>query len=218
LGYNGGIFIDQSGRRFMNESLPYDRGGREIIAAMKKSELKLPFWMIYDNRDNGVPPILYPNVPFAETAEYHKAGCWFSAPTLAELAARINVPADALENTVARFNTLARAGKDTDFGRGTEPYERMFTDDKPPLVPVATAPFHAAAFGLSDLGTKGGLKTDTSARVLNTSGAPIQGLYAAGNSMAAASGETYPGGGNPIGSSMVFAYLAALDIGTRLAK
>jgi 3-oxosteroid 1-dehydrogenase len=30
--------------------------------------------------------------------------------------------------------------------------------------------------------------------------------------MAAVSGETYPGGGNPIGSSMVFAHLAALDM------
>jgi 3-oxosteroid 1-dehydrogenase len=40
-------------------------------------------------------------------------------------------------------------------------------------------------------------------------GQPIAGLYATGNSMAAVSGCTYPGGGNPVGSSMVFAYLAA---------
>jgi succinate dehydrogenase/fumarate reductase flavoprotein subunit len=216
LGYTGGIFVDQTGRRFMNESLPYDRAGREMIARMKAGKLQLPIWMIYDNRDSGVPPVQYPNVPFADTADYQAAGCWVSAPTIGELAKKIGVPADALNETVARFNTLAAAGKDSDFGRGTEPYERMFTENRPPLAQIVTAPFHAAAFELSDLGTKGGLKTDTAARVLATTGAPIPGLYAAGNSMAAASGEAYPGGGNPIGSSMVFAFIAAQDIGARL--
>ena len=38
------------------------------------------------------------------------------------------------------------------------------------------------------------------------------GLYAAGNTMAAVSGTTYPGGGNPIGASMLFSHLAALDM------
>ncbi|MGZ4521648.1 MAG: FAD-binding protein, partial [Mycobacteriaceae bacterium] len=49
-------------------------------------------------------------------------------------------------------------------------------------------------------------------RVLDTAGSPIPGLYAAGNSMAAVSGTTYPGGGNPIAASVVFGYLAALDM------
>ena len=68
-----------------------------------------------------------------------------------------------------------------------------------------------------DLGTKGGLRTDTAGRVLDTGGAVIAGLYAAGNTMAAPSGTVYPGGGNPIGTSMVFSHLAAMDManGTR---
>ncbi|HEY9265466.1 MAG TPA: FAD-binding protein, partial [Mycobacterium sp.] len=40
----------------------------------------------------------------------------------------------------------------------------------------------------------------------------IEGLYAAGNTMAAPSGTAYPGGGNPIGTSMVFSHLAVLDM------
>ena len=40
----------------------------------------------------------------------------------------------------------------------------------------------------------------------------IPGLYAAGNTMAAPSGTVYPGGGNPIGTSMVFSHLAVLDM------
>jgi 3-oxosteroid 1-dehydrogenase len=33
--------------------------------------------------------------------------------------------------------------------------------------------------------------------------------------MAAVSGTTYPGGGNPIGASMLFSHLAALDMAGR---
>jgi 3-oxosteroid 1-dehydrogenase len=77
------------------------------------------------------------------------------------------------------------------------------------MAPIDTPPYRAAAFGVSDLGTKGGLRTDVHARVLDTAGRPIRGLYAAGNTMAAVSGTTYPGGGNPIGASMLFSHLAA---------
>ena len=80
------------------------------------------------------------------------------------------------------------------------------------MVPIEDGPFHAAAFGLSDLGTKGGLVTNSHGQVIDTSGAPIRGLYAAGNTMAAVSGTAYPGGGIPIGASMLFSHLAALHM------
>ena len=137
---------------------------------------------------------------------------WRSADTLAGLAQKIDVPADALEASVARFNGHCANDKDTDFQRGDEPYERIVVYGASPLVPIGDGPYHAAAFGLSDLGTKGGLRTDEQARVLDTSGAVIEGLYAAGNTMAAVSGEAYPGGGNPVGSSMVFGFIAAQHI------
>ena len=110
---------------------------------------------------------------------------------------------------------MVEAGIDTDFGRGDEAYDCAFSKGKPPLVPIDTGPYHAAAFGLSDLGTKGGLRTDVRARVLDEAGQPIPGLYAAGNTMAAVSGTTYPGGGNPIGASMLFSHIAALDMAQR---
>ena len=40
----------------------------------------------------------------------------------------------------------------------------------------------------------------------------IAGLYASGNTMAPMSGRIYPGAGGPVGSSMAFSYLAALDL------
>ena len=120
-------------------------------------------------------------------------------------------------STVKRFNEFVAAGVDEDFGRGGEAYDRAFSGGRSPMVPIETAPFHAAAFGLSDLGTKGGLVTDAVARVLDADGNPIDGLYAAGNTMAAVSGTAYPGGGNPIGASMLFSHLAALDMAAKRA-
>ncbi len=218
LWFTGGIFVNQDGQRFVNESAPYDRIGREVLRQIDAGQTTLPFWMVYDDRAGAVPPVGATNVSMVDPEEYRKAGLWHSADSLDELAAAIGVPADRLAATIDRFNRYAALGVDEDFGRGDEPYDRSFTDGACPLIPIDTPPYHAAAFGLSDLGTKGGLRTDVHARVLFPGGAPVPGLYAAGNTMAAVSGTTYPGGGNPIGASMLFSHLAALDMvaaGTR---
>jgi succinate dehydrogenase/fumarate reductase flavoprotein subunit len=179
---------------------------------MRDGRLSLPFQMIYDDRRGEVPPVKATNVSLVDTELYRAAGLWHTADSIIELAELIGVPGDALTHTVAQHNQMVAAGVDTDFGRGEEAYDRAFSRGKPPLVPIDTAPYHAAAFGLSDLGTKGGLRTDARARVLDEAGEVIPGLYAAGNTMAAVSGTTYPGGGNPIGASMLFSHIAALDM------
>jgi succinate dehydrogenase/fumarate reductase flavoprotein subunit len=215
LWFTGGIFVNQSGNRFVNESRAYDRAGREIIAQLQDGSITLPYWMIYDDKEGEVPPVKAANVSIVETEKYVAAGLWHSADTLGQLAAKIGVPGRQLAATVARFNDFATAGVDEDFGRGDEAFDRAFSGGASPLVPIDKPPYHAAAFGLSDLGTKGGLRTDAAARVLDVSGNPIPGLYAAGNTMAAPSGTAYPGGGNPIGTSMLFSHLAVLDMRER---
>jgi 3-oxosteroid 1-dehydrogenase len=208
LWFTGGIFVNQNGERFVNESAPYDRLGRDVLDQMAAGEVTLPFWMIYDDKEGEVPPCKAPNVSFSPTQEYVDAGLWHTADTLEELAAKIGVPADALVATVEKYNGHVPTGVDPDFGRGDEAYDRAFSGGEPPLVTVDQGPFHAAAFGVSDLGTKGGLTTDVTGNVLRADGSAITGLYAAGNTMAAPSGAVYPGGGNPIGTSMLFSHLA----------
>ncbi len=212
LWFTGGIFVNQSGDRFVNESRAYDRVGREIIARLRDGSITLPYWMIYDDKEGEVPPVKAASVAIVETEKYVAAGLWHTADTIAELAEKIGVPRQRLAATVTRFNEFADAGIDEDFGRGEEAFDRAFSGGASPLVSIDRPPFHAAAFGISDLGTKGGLRTDTAARVLDTFGNPIPGLYAAGNTMAAPSGMAYPGGGNPIGTSMLFSQLAVLDM------
>jgi succinate dehydrogenase/fumarate reductase flavoprotein subunit len=209
LWFTGGIFVNQDGRRFVNESGPYDRIGKTIIDQIACGAMTLPFWMIYDDREGLVPPVKATNVSMVDPAQYVDAGLWHTADTLAELAAKIGANADNLVSTVKRFNEFVAAGVDEEFGRGDEAYDRAFSGGRSPMAPIDTGPYHTAAFGLSDLGTKGGLVTDSHARVLDTDGNPIDGLYAAGNTMAAVSGTVYPGGGIPIGASMLFSHLAA---------
>ncbi|MGB3484132.1 MAG: FAD-binding protein [Mycobacterium sp.] len=215
LWFTGGIFVDDHGERFVNESAPYDRLGREVVAAIAAGSVSLPFWMVYDDTEGLVPPVKATNVSMADPQDYVNAGLWRTADTLEQLATEIGVPAENLVHSVARFNESADSGVDPDFGRGDEPYDRAFSGGAAPLYPIRQPPFHAAAFGISDLGTKGGLRTDTAGRVLATDGAVIPGLYAAGNTMAAPSGTTYPGGGNPIGTSMVYSHLAVRDMAGR---
>lgn len=215
LWFTGGIFVNSDGRRFVNESGPYDRLGRTVIDQIDSGAMTLPFWMIYDDAEGEVPPVKSTSVSLVETTRYRDAGLWHTADTLVGLAMAIGVPAENLTATVSRFNDMVAGGADEDFGRGDEAYDRVFSAGASPLVPIERTPYHAAAFGLSDLGTKGGLRTDANARVLDTADHPIPGLYAAGNTMAAVSGTVYPGGGNPIGASMLFSHRAALHMAAR---
>lgn len=208
----GGIFVNGNAERFVNESGPYDRIGRTALEAMDKGDLDLPFWIVYDNRDGEVPPIMSTSVTMTDSEKFVEAGLWHTADSLEELADLIGVPGDKLVATIARYNEFVAAEVDADFGRGDEAYDRAFSGGHSPMVPIETGPFHAAALGLSDLGTKGGIRTDSVGRALDRSGTPIVGLYASGNTMAAPSGEAYPAGGNPIATSMLFSHLAVLDL------
>ncbi|MBN9636161.1 MAG: FAD-binding protein, partial [Actinobacteria bacterium] len=133
LWFTGGIFVDQDGKRFVNESAAYDRIGRVVVDRMGKGEMTLPFWMIYDDTDHGVPPIKATNVSMVETEKYVDAGLWHTADTLEELAAKIGVPAGRLAATVKQFNEYADAGSDPDFGRGDEAYDRAFSGGACPM-------------------------------------------------------------------------------------
>ena len=215
LGLSGGILVNGAGNRFANESLPYDRMGREIRRGQESGIAHIPAWLVFDARFAGLPAICQPS---PDPAAFREAGLWQTADDLAGLAAQIGVPAGALESTVARFNEFAATGVDADFHRGEDPYDLFFVagsageGEAPPnpcLVPVDRAPFHAVRIVLGDLGTKGGARTDADGRVLDEQGSPIPGLYAAGNSAASVTGHAYPGPGTPLGSGMTFAYRAA---------
>ena len=208
VGFRGGLFVNGTGRRFANESLPYARMGSEIIALERAGVPALPIWWIFDDRFPAVPAIPAAE-PDREVAR--AAGLWHTAGTIEDLAAAAGLPTGDLAATVARFNSFAATGKDADFHRGEDEFDLFFSPGDGPnpcLVPVDRPPYHAIRVELGDLGTKGGVVTDTDARVLDEAGVPIAGLYATGNTTASLTGAVYPGPGAPIGTSMVFGYRA----------
>ncbi|GAB3199761.1 FAD-binding protein [Nocardioides hungaricus] len=209
LGFRSGLMVDATGRRYANECLPYDRFGRIMAEAPER----IPSWFVFDSREGGRLPAIA--MPEGDPAAHLAAGTRVRADSIAELAGRIGVPAEALAATVERFNGFCESGVDEDFGRGDDEYDTFFSGGQGPnkaLTPCDQPPFYAARFVLSDLGTKGGLVTDERGRVLRQDGGHIPGLYAAGNSAASVFGAVYPGPGAPLGSAMVFASLAVRDL------
>jgi 3-oxosteroid 1-dehydrogenase len=209
VGVRGGIIVDAAGERFLNESLPYDRAARALI----EHDLEVAH-LIYDNAEGGALPAGV--IPDHTREEHLAAGTVVTADTLEALAGLIGVPADALVASVERFNAAAAAGVDEAFHRGEDPFDLFFcppgdgpdAPSNPALKPIVQAPFSAARVVVSDLGTKGGLRTDVDARVLRDDGSAIEGLYAAGNTSASLSGHAYPSPGVPLGTATVFAYRA----------
>jgi 3-oxosteroid 1-dehydrogenase len=209
LGFRSGLMVDQTGRRYANECLPYDRFGRE----MAKAPERVPSWYVFDSNEDGRLPAIA--MPEGDPVAHLEAGTWVSSDTVAGLAEAAGLPPAALADTVERFNGYARTGTDEEFHRGEDEYDTFFAGGHGPnkaLVPCDSPPYFAARFVLSDLGTKGGLVTDAAGRVLRDDGSPITGLYAAGNTAASLFGSVYPGPGAPLGSAMVFAALAVEDM------
>ena len=222
-----GIWVNGAGERFMNENLPYDQAGHELRRLHGKGGVSvIPARWIFDQKQidheafgtylSGVQP----EVPgWFDVDKWMAAGVLVRADTLEELAEAIGVPAGALAKTVEEFNVMARAGVDEMFHRGEAPWDRFIVGNmgapdtpNPCLQALEDPPYYCVQIVLSDLGTKGGLKTDEHARVVRDDGSVIPGLYASGNTMAPMSGRVYPGAGGPVGSSMTFSYIAALDM------
>lgn len=213
-----GVFVNQQGKRFTNEAAPYIDVVNGMYDDAKDSGDPQPRWFhIFDatyRRSSIAGPIAPGKVmPDKQLPRRYRDGRYlYKADTLEELCKQIEVPAQHLKETLARFNANAVEGKDPDFNRGWSAQDRYYGDPqvKPncALGPVETPPFYAVQIYPGDLGTKGGLVTDNQSRVLKD-GQPIPGLYAAGNSSASVMGRTYPGAGGTIGPALTFGFLAA---------
>jgi 3-oxosteroid 1-dehydrogenase len=208
------MIVDQSGRRFGNEAMCYHRLGALMAEKDRPEARTVQSWFVFDaNYRHRYPAgALLPLVPdMLQLAGVRKV--LRKAGSIAELAAKIGLDPAVLEATVTRFNRMARAGKDEDFGRGDAAYDRLYGDARvtpnPSLGPIERAPFYALPIYLGDIGTNGGVVTDEIGRALRDDGSPIAGLYAIGNMAASVMGYSYPGAGSTLGPAMTFGYLAA---------
>jgi 3-oxosteroid 1-dehydrogenase len=214
----GCLLVNGAGQRFVNESAPYVDAVHAMYDGNTPENPHIPAWLVFDQRYRdryvfaGLPP------GRALPRRWYAAGSVVRADDLAGLAQAAGVAADGLAKTVTRFNEFAAAGRDEEFGRGKSAYDRYYGDPRcrpnPNLAPLARPPFYAARIVPGDLGTKGGLRTDSRARVLREDGTTIPGLYAAGNASASVMGHSYAGAGATIGPAMTFGYIAARTMAT----
>ena len=234
------ILVNKYGRRVVNEKRNYnDRTHAHFyfdpVAADYPNQV---LFMIFDRRGIEVHGGAYPFPRKADAAPHVVSGATLAELAvnlevrLESLAGRIgsvrlvqNFQAE-LQGSMARFNAYARSGVDEEFQRGADSHEaewmnffsrvRRGAAVTPPM-PSSTmypfaenGPYYAMLLGAGALDTSGGPMIDASARVLDASGAPIPGLYGAGNCIASPAREAYFGGGATIGLAMTFGYIAAL--------
>ncbi len=219
--YPGSIVVNPAGKRFSNESQNYMAFQLETFEKHSEEEPTYPTWQVFDADFRAryfVGPIytskMMPDflVPWKR---YEEENFMARADTIRELAAKISVDPDGLEDTVSKMNGYARSGVDEELHRGESEYDRYYGDPRvtpnPCLGPVAKAPYYAVRVDPGDFGTQGGLVITADAQVTRDDGSVIEGLYACGN-CSAPTLPCYPGPGSTLGPSMTFGYQAAKAI------
>jgi 3-oxosteroid 1-dehydrogenase len=201
------LMVNGDGKRFMNEAVNYYDAGEAFGNKTGATTRNFPAWMVFDQQGVDRYAILAWKVPRGE-----RPGWFHQADSVEALAASIGVDVDALAATVQRFNGFARSGVDEDFQRGENEWDRAWGDPEnlpnPSLGTIEKGPFYAVPVHAGAISTRGGLRVDATARVLSVRGAPIPGLYAAGNCSSGSVTGAYVGPGATIGPAMTFGYLA----------
>lgn len=169
-----GILVNQDGERFTDEAPTTVDACYEPVTRRIFEQRGGVAWTVLDARHTRIPN--------------YRLGIRTDKPpvtgaTLAELARKIEVPADRLQATVARYNAACS-------GADWQPLavDHLATTGLTPpksnwACPLTEGPFHAYPIISANVFTFGGLKIDTEARVLDGDGDPIPGLYAAGETV-----------------------------------
>lgn len=169
--------INKLGRRYVDESLGYVAHGKAVM-----NQPGAQAALVFDQR-------------IADLSEGRTVLDLFAslgievlkAPTLEELAARIEVPAGALRETVETFNAAVSNGQ----ALSVDPPERACA------MRIETPPYYAIyplRPGITL--TFGGIRVNLRRQALDPDGNPIKGLYAAGECVGGYFLNDYVGGGS----------------------
>jgi tricarballylate dehydrogenase len=183
--YPVGIVVNADGERFIDEgadfrNYTYAKYGAEVLRQPRGWAAQ-----IFDAR----------TAAMLRTIDYEAPGATrVDAPTLRELAAGLGLDPARFTRTVRAFNAAVQPGnfdpsvKDGKRTEGLEPPKSNWA------VPLAVPPFTAFPVTCGITFTFGGVRVDEHARVLDETGAPMDGLYAAGELVGGLFFHNYPGG------------------------
>lgn len=207
--HNYGIVVNENCERFYDEGEDYLFASFELIAH--------DTWRYQNQRSYFVTD---------KTVMQQFEGHWAyettdlppeEANTIGELAEKLGLDPEKLEETVNAFN--AACDRETEFntvimdGKGTtgiEPPKSNWAN------PIETPPFYGFPMTANLTFTYGGIKTDTDARVVSTNGVPIPGLYAAGE-MTGLYYHEYPPATSVL-RSLTFGRIAGTNVAKALSK
>ncbi len=202
-----GILVNLQGERFTDEAPGTVDAHYESITRRIYEQTRGLAWVILDARHQRIP-----NFRLGLRTDKPPV----TASTIEELARAIDVPADRLACTVNAYNA-ACSGRDW---KALE-VDGVATEGLHPpksnwACPISEAPYHAYPIMSANVFTFGGLKIDPSARVLSADGAPIPGLYAAGEIVGSYYG-VYTGATSVL-KGIVFGRQAGLHATTAIAR
>jgi fumarate reductase flavoprotein subunit len=180
----GAILVSSDGKRFTNELDTRDN----VTAAINK----LPEQSAYLVFDSGVKSRA------KAILQYEKMGFVIQGELIEALAKEIGVPADQLKTTLDTWNSAVKNKKDAEFNRTTA----MDND-------LSSAPYYAIKIGPGIHYTMGGVKINSNTEVLNKSGKPIPGLFAAGEVTGGLHGQNRIGG-NSVAEIVIFGHQAGI--------
>lgn len=193
VNYKGAILVNKEGKRFCRESAVYldiswagARQTDQLMIQVYDSEIR------HDYLGWRLSSIL------GQCVEH-------SAPTIGELAGQLatlaGIDADALVNTLARYNRGVESGYDADFGRTN------LVGSAGDLRRIEKGPFFAAVLKPGTTHFNGGLRVNRNMQVLRPDGGIISGLYAAGEVTGGFHGAGYMSG-TFVGSALIFGRIA----------
>lgn len=181
----GAIFVNQEGKRFISEMLTRDVLSAEILKQNGKFA-----YLIFDQRVMD---------SMAALQEDYEKGLVTKGEDVADLAQALGLDATVLADTIASWNTAVANNKDTQFERNTGMDEDL-----------SLAPYYAIKVSPAVHHTMGGIKINTLTQVIDRSGNPIQGLFAAGEVTGGVHGANRLGG-NAVADIMVFGTQAGVE-------
>ena len=187
-----GIMINEQGRRFCSEGLPFQARSNAITA---QAHYGTKTFRVASTTQLGknAATILEKLQPYIEKDWAHEAS------SLDELAEWMDVPAETLKAEVAQFNTYVDNKKD-----------EMFNRPMAKATKVEGEKYYAIKHQSSILATVSGLVVDYHCRVLDYDNEPIEGLFAAGGASGGFFSGNYPRHifGPSVGRCVTFGYVS----------
>ena len=205
----GGIYVNQEGRRFVNETLD------EVV----------PRETALEEQTNAVQYNIFTDKIVEDLIANNAATMWnlFYAPedgighkliqsasTIEELAGKIGVPAEELEKTVESYNKAVDS-------KGTDEFGRDFSGAKTAynlaVNKIEGDTYYAVPIKALVVMTLGGVTVNKDMQVVDDNGDAIPGLYAAGEVVGGIWGK-YVSGGTGVMGPVVFGKVAARNVMT----